>query len=183
MDCFWKDFETSIDIEQNGEANLAWLVQDEIDIPLSSLYHWYYEPCWDIQDLLSKMPAKRHKDPRGWTRWLDAEIEERSENTLEDDYYDELWRWWSDDPSVAPIMVPLNSKGKVDNRNLEANPIWAGHHRMALAIEHGWTHVPVIYSMLKNGAEIVQALLDADKRFGKYTAAMLDRHYLTVSRK
>jgi len=182
MPCFWKNFEASTDLEQDSEAALVYSVQDEVDISLSSLYHWHYEPCWAIQDLLSKMPAKRHKDPRGWTRWLDAEIEERIED-MDDGYYDELWRWWSEDPAVAPIMVPLNSRGRVDKNNLEANPIWAGHHRLALAIEHGWTHVPVIYSILKDDTGIQQALIDANKRFGMYVAASLDRHYLKVSRK
>jgi hypothetical protein len=177
MTCFWKNFETSTDLQQNGEASLVHTVYAEVDVPMASLYHWYYEPCWLIQDLLSKMPKKMHKNPRSWTRWLESEIDERNENTSEADYYDELWRWWSEDPTVAPVMVPLNNKGRVDKRNPEANPIWAGHHRLALAIEHGWTHAPVIYSVLKNKSEIQLAFDEIGRRFGSFTRASMILHH------
>ena len=101
---------------------------------------WKYKSCVPVDFILGSYD----RPLEGWYNFLEGERLNAVRYWGYAAYYDDLWNWWSKDPTAAPItIIVLSFRPLVlDAIHDVGVPIFDGNHRLALAIEHGWTHVP-----------------------------------------
>ena len=150
MSCFWKG--SPSDRYLSGTKISSDIVENSIDSDdrhLNEVIHqcvWKYTFCMPVDSILEGH-ALGYAFRATLEDWHTFIKEERlwASKIGEHTYYDDLWDWWSAEPSTTPIVVSVRSfKPLVLNVNHSHGIplIFDGNHRLALAIEHGWTHVP-----------------------------------------
>jgi len=145
VSCFWKGSPSDLYFSSFKKEVPTEEVQDD-DIDEYVPVRWKYKSCLSVAEIIGPIDVTRVDLSEGVQGWLDFITQERNfeSETFGQGYYDELWQWWSVEPSVAPILVPMKSfrPFRIDGSGSWGFPLLGGHHRLALALEHGWTHVP-----------------------------------------
>ncbi len=144
MSCFWKGNSrdrnlSSMDVTSDVVAKSI----ESDDGYLNDIIgrgKWKYKSCVPVDFILGSYDRSLEE----WYGFMNGERLNAVRYLGYAAYYDDLWNWWSKDPTTAPVTIIVQSFRPLvlDVGNRFGVPLFDGNHRFALALEHGWEFVP-----------------------------------------
>jgi len=142
MSCFWKgspndQYLSRIKVTSDIVGKLIESDDGYLD-DIIGCGKWKYKSCMPVDFILTGY----NRSPEDWHSFIETERLMASDYHGYSAYYDDMWIWWSKDPTAAPITVIVQSfRPLVPDYDFDV-PLFDGNHRFALALERGWDYVP-----------------------------------------